>query len=93
MTHLALYVKNFTRIEELFANDIEVTFLSLIYQIDFYAYTCSKYATFWRLVELTAQVIGKKEVQQVISLLVSLILECRFCHLCIHAGNNGILSF
>lgn len=58
-------MKNFTRIEELFANDIEVTFPSLIYQIDFYAYTCSKYATFWRLIELTAQVIGKKEVQQV----------------------------
>lgn len=55
---------NFTRIEELWANDIEVALPSLIYQSNFYAYICSKYA-FSGLVELTAQVIWKQEVQQV----------------------------
>lgn len=58
-------MENFTRIEELFTNDIEVALPSLIYQSDVYAYICSKYASFSRLVDLTAQVTGKQEVQQV----------------------------
>ena len=44
---------------------------SLIYQSDVYAYICSKYVAFSRLVELTAQVIGKQKVQQVYIISIS----------------------
>lgn len=61
LTHLALYLENFTRIEELFANDLKVTLPYLDYPSNIYAHVCPKYASFSRLVELTAQVVKGRQ--------------------------------